>query len=163
MDSFVIRPATANDAQRIEAIAVEAEMLNAEEAHQVVGSLLSSHFASDNSSHLVYVAEEAHAHAGSGGKALGVVIGEPVATDRVWKCLMIGVTPGVQGKGVGRKLLAKLESELKSKEARLMIVETSHSLAQARGFYTKQGYQEEASIKNYWAKGEHLVICTKPL
>lgn len=161
--NFPIRPAVADDSQRIEAIAVEAGMFSQEEAQQVIGSLLSSHFSSGaESTHLIYVAEEGIGV--SGNRAQGVVIGEPVvATDRVWKCLMIGVTPELQGKGVGGKLLAELESELKTREARLMIVETSASLSQARVFYIKQGYQEEASIKNYWAENEHLVICTKPL
>jgi ribosomal protein S18 acetylase RimI-like enzyme len=65
---------------------------------------------------------------------------------------LIAVSPNVQGKGIGRKLLCTLESVLVEKKCKKLIIPTQTSNIQACNFYTKQGYKiiEQTTITHYW-------------
>ncbi|MEM9581052.1 MAG: GNAT family N-acetyltransferase, partial [Pseudomonadota bacterium] len=79
--------------------------------------------------------------------------------------LALGVRSARQGQGLGGTLVAALESQLRSAQQRMLIVETSAlpDFAQARGFYAAQGYGKEAMIRDYWAAGDGKVIFRKLL
>jgi ribosomal protein S18 acetylase RimI-like enzyme len=67
--------------------------------------------------------------------------------------------------GVGRELMAAMESELAAEGARLIRVETAglDSYAAARGFYQRIGYQEAARLRDFYWPGNDLYIFTKYL
>jgi ribosomal protein S18 acetylase RimI-like enzyme len=89
---------------------------------------------------------------------------EPVASG-TWNLLMLWTRSDRHGKGHGASLVQQIEHELKSRAARLLVVETSGlpEFAPARSFYAKCGFVHEASIKNFFAAGDDKLVFTKPL
>ena len=89
---------------------------------------------------------------------------EPV-TLGTWNLLMIWVKSDYEGQGYGRSLVSAIEHELKDKQARLLIVETSQlpEFEAARAFYTKQGFTFAAEIQDFFAEGDHKLVYTKPV
>lgn len=85
--------------------------------------------------------------------------------ERVWNLTMIAVRPERQGTGVGRTLLSRVEVALREDGQRLLLVETSGlpGFAQARGFYTATGYDEEARVRDHWTDGDDMVLFRKAL
>jgi DNA-binding MarR family transcriptional regulator/GNAT superfamily N-acetyltransferase len=61
---------------------------------------------------------------------------EPTELKRMW------VAPSARGLGVGRRLLADLESEASRNGARTIRLETNRSLAEAIALYRSSGYRE---------------------
>ena len=82
-----------------------------------------------------------------------------------WNLYFIGVHPNEQGKGRGKALIAHVEQTLMAGSQRLLIVETSGlgSFELTRAFYRKNGYTEEARIRDFYAAGDDKVIFTKHL
>ncbi len=82
-----------------------------------------------------------------------------------WNMLAIGVRQSLQGGGHGSSLVRELEALLRSKGQRILIVDTSSSddFVQARAFYRKNGYVEEARIRDFWAEGDDKITFWKRL
>jgi GNAT superfamily N-acetyltransferase len=59
---------------------------------------------------------------------------------------LIAVTKDAQGVGVGRKLMDEAERWAKSRGHRLLQLEVFYNNRSARGFYEKQGFQNETNI-----------------
>lgn len=79
--------------------------------------------------------------------------------------LALAVRPDLQGKRLGAALLRAAEQHLKGKGQRILIVGTSGSddFALTRKFYAKNGYEEEARIRDFWADGDDKVVFRKAL
>lgn len=79
--------------------------------------------------------------------------------------LLIGIHPNRQREGRGTELLSHVEQELKKKGERILIIETSglESFAATRAFYKKNGYDEEARIREYYNPGEDKIVFRKAL
>ncbi|EHO5625483.1 GNAT family N-acetyltransferase [Salmonella enterica] len=88
-----------------------------------------------------------------------------VMTNNVWNLLMLWISPSHQRQGVGQALMNQVERELRNKHARLLLVETSSLIdfSAARAFYSKQGFINEARIRNYYAINEDKVIFIKDM
>lgn len=86
-------------------------------------------------------------------------------TDGTYNLLAIGVDQAAQGKGIGSKLMRYIEDELRQQGKRILIVDTSSSedFALTRAFYTKAGYTEVATIKDFWKDGEDKITFYKRL
>ena len=67
--------------------------------------------------------------------------------------------------GHGAALVRHVETELRGRDARLLIVETSGlaAFAPARAFYVKCGFLHEATIRNFFATGDDKLVFTKSL
>jgi DNA-binding MarR family transcriptional regulator/GNAT superfamily N-acetyltransferase len=65
---------------------------------------------------------------------------EPAEIKRMW------VSEGVRGLGLGRRMLAELESRARAHGARAARLETNRSLAEAIALYRKSGYREVAAF-----------------
>lgn len=89
---------------------------------------------------------------------------EPFA-EGVWNLYFIGVHPDEQGKGRGRALVQYVEEALREKGDRLLLIETSgkESFEATRTFYRKNGYEEEARIRDYYQDGDDKIIFRKAL
>lgn len=100
------------------------------------------------------------------GKAIGFCYAKPEEmTDGTWNMLAIAVMPAHQGTALGAALMRALETALKTQGARILIVDTSGTddFALTRKFYQKNGYTQEARIRDFWAEGDDKIIFHKAL
>lgn len=100
------------------------------------------------------------------GVAVGLCFAEhEKLTDRTWNMLTLVVLPDLQGKNVGTALVQAMEDHLRSKGQRILVVDTSgkDEFALTRKFYAKNYYEEEARIRDFWAKGDDKVTYRKAL
>lgn len=91
-------------------------------------------------------------------------VAEPF-TSGIWNILFIGVRPAEQGKGRGRALMTSVEEDLRTRAARIALVETSglDRFERTRAFYRLQGFDEEARIRDYYAPGANKITFSKKL
>ena len=97
---------------------------------------------------------------GDGG-AIGFAYYAPASmTDRTWYLYWIAVAKGLHGKGHGSTLLGQAEAEIRARGGRLFLIETSSqpSYAPTRNFYIKHGYEVSATVRDFYADGDDLVI-----
>ena len=114
----------------------------------------------DPGDYLIYVAE------GAGEDILGYICyGKAPLTDAVYDLYWIAVHPVYWHQGTGTFLLRFAERDLKSRKARLLLIETSSlpPYAPPRLFYLKHEYQELARVKDYYGVGDHKIIFGKIL
>ena len=83
----------------------------------------------------------------------------------VYNLYFIAVHPKCQGKGYGTAVLNMVEKTLTEKGERLLLIETSSlpNFEMTRKFYRKQGYEEEARIRDYYKPGDDKIIYRKAL
>ena len=86
-------------------------------------------------------------------------------TDGVFDLYWIAVDPNARQNGVGRGLLTASEEEVRKAGGRMLIIETSGTphYEPTRKFYLSMGYAIEATIKDFYVKGDDLMIFTKRL
>lgn len=77
----------------------------------------------------------------------------------------LGVKKSHQGKGVGKKLLEHAIAEAKKRKAKQLLVEggTLPMFKKANSLYRKYGFKDKFKIKDYWCKGDHLIVMCKKL
>ncbi|MBU1367169.1 MAG: GNAT family N-acetyltransferase [Candidatus Omnitrophica bacterium] len=95
-----------------------------------------------------------------------VIFGKTSLTEFCWDVYWLVVDKSCQGKGVGRKLLGRVESFLlKGNSGAVLRVETSarKEYVHARGLYTKQGFKGAGRIPNFYSKQDDLVIFYKEI
>ncbi len=100
------------------------------------------------------------------GAAIGFCFTTPEElTDGTCNMRALAVHPDVQGRQFGAALVAATEDRLRKDGYRVLIVDTSGTddFARIRAFYAKNGYEEEARIRDFWAAGDDKVIFRKAL
>lgn len=101
-----------------------------------------------------------------GTSAIGFCFAVPEKlTEGTWNMLAVAVLPSYQGKGAGRAILTALEERLRKEGNRVLIADTSGTseFQLTRQFYLKNGYTEEARIRDFWAAGNDKVVYWKAL
>ena len=86
-------------------------------------------------------------------------------TDRSWYLFWIIVGPDNQRRGIGSKLLRLAEDDIRRKQGRLFLIETS-SLPRyepTRQFYFRHGFEKVATLKDYYADGDDMIVFGKRL
>ena len=78
---------------------------------------------------------------------------------------LIAVHPHFQGKSIGQKMLEYIENHLKNRGERILLIETSGlpEFENTVAFYKKNHYEQEAIIREFYAKGEDKIIFWKAL
>lgn len=86
-------------------------------------------------------------------------------TDGTYNLYAIAVRKDYQGKGLGKEMMAYIETLLRKQGQRLLIVETSGmtSFALTREFYIKCNYIQQAVIPEFYAKDDDKVVFWKRL
>jgi ribosomal protein S18 acetylase RimI-like enzyme len=152
-----ISPPTADDKGAILNITARTGAFSAEEV-ATVGELLETYLNRPDHggySFLVY-REEA--------RILSFACYGPVPlTQGTYDLYWIAVDPDVKGRGFGRALLARVEAEVRAQGGRMLIVETSGrpDYEATRYFYERDGYTRAATLEDYYAPGDDLVIYRK--
>ena len=155
----MIRPAVVEDSAALAGVGVQAGMFPPGETGWLE-ALIADYFAGKLGEGHGWVADEEH------GVVRGVAYYAPaVAADGVSDLLMIGVIPGSQRQGVGESLLRYVEDALRADGQRMLLVETSAlpGFDGARAFYLKNGFEEEARIRDFYQRGEDKVVFRKQL
>jgi ribosomal protein S18 acetylase RimI-like enzyme len=154
-----IRAATPNDVRAVRSIAMDTGMFTDDDWPDVE-SVMSDSVRGELEDHHWIVLDD---HA-------GMVVGaayfapEPFA-HHIWNLYFLGVTPAAQGDGVGGALVAHVESVLRTRGERVLIIETSGvpSFEATREFYRTHGYTEEARIREFYGPGADKVVFWKAL
>jgi ribosomal protein S18 acetylase RimI-like enzyme len=86
-------------------------------------------------------------------------------TQGTWNLYLIAVHPDEQRHGAGSSILKHVETILAGRGERLLLVETSGQdmFESARSFYRKNGYSEEARIRDFYQAGEDKIVFWKAL
>ena len=101
-----------------------------------------------------------------GERLIGYACAGPTpATEGTFDLYWLAVDPASQGKGVGRALVREVERDLRSRGARLLLVETSSrpDYENTRAFYARCGYTEAARIKDFYAPADDRIMLTTRL
>jgi ribosomal protein S18 acetylase RimI-like enzyme len=100
------------------------------------------------------------------GRLVGFAYFAPAAmTDRTWYLYWIAVQKQTQARGLGQQLLLHTEDAIRKSGGRILLIETSslpHYLL-TRKFYLKNGYDQEATLRDFYADGDNLVVFRKRL
>ncbi len=77
----------------------------------------------------------------------------------------IAVRPDLRGGGAGRRILARVEDEIRSMGGTRVYVETSSRelYGPTRAFYSHCGYEQEAALRDFYAPGDDKIVFLKIL
>ncbi len=86
-------------------------------------------------------------------------------TEGTFDLYWIAVDPACAGQGIGGRLLRAVEEQVRQRQGRLLILETSSTqcYAQTRQFYLKSGYTLAETIRDFYREGEDRVTYLKRL
>ncbi len=101
-----------------------------------------------------------------GDKIAGYVVAIPLDNSSA-DVESIAVDPSYQGSGVGSKLLAYIEEEMKARGFSLSVLEVREKNQEGLKFYEKNGYKVIEKLNNYYSEhfreSRHAVRMTKIL
>ncbi|MCJ8280082.1 MAG: GNAT family N-acetyltransferase [Rivularia sp. ALOHA_DT_140] len=154
----IIRPAKPDDTETIMNLAQAIGLFEGEELEEL-GGMLGGYFEDSlGEGHSWVVCDD--------GGVVGVAYFAPEQyADGVYNLYFIAVHPKYQGKGYGSTIINHVEKTLTENGDRLLLVETSGlpNFEMTRKFYRKQGYEEEARIRDYYKAGDDKIIFRKAL
>jgi len=89
--------------------------------------------------------------------------GHTPLTDGTFDLYWIAVDHNMAGKGIGTLLLKAVEDDIRKRNGRMLIIETSSSqeYEKPRQFYCKNNYPLIETIKDFYRTGEHRVTFIK--
>jgi ribosomal protein S18 acetylase RimI-like enzyme len=153
-DDWTVRPARQHDIPRLAAIA-DATIFPADLLAPMMAPYLSDPEAGED----WLLAEGA---AGPCGFAYTV---PERLTQGTFNMLALAVAPDLQRQGVGGQLVRAVMDRVAGQGGRLLLVETSGLADQdgARAFYRRQGFVEEARIRDFYADSEDKVVFCRRL
>lgn len=98
-----------------------------------------------------------------GDRVLGFACyGPRPLTDGTYDLYWIAVDPSARRQGVGVALLKGIQDEVRRSGGRLIVIETSgqERYAPTRAFYLSAGCEREAVIRDFYGKGDDLILFT---
>lgn len=100
------------------------------------------------------------------GKLLGFACYGPTPlTQGTFDLYWIAVSAAAKGRGIGRALMARVEDEVRALGGRMIKLDTSgrEEYAPTRAFYLRIGYTHCATVPDFYAPGDDLVIFSRKL
>ena len=70
---------------------------------------------------------------------------------------------GKKDYNVAQRLLQKVQAELVKRKIKKLFVSTEDTNARAKSFYARNGFRTEGVLRDYYSKGEDLLIFSKNL
>jgi GNAT superfamily N-acetyltransferase len=156
---IVIRPTQPEDADSILRLAGAEPLFSKEEA-ETVAELLEAYLTQDDHDGYFFLS------ALDEGKLLGFACYGPTPlTQGTFDLYWIAVSSAARGQGVGRALMAHVEDEIRALGGRMIVLDTSGRLKYepTRAFYHRIGYTQSATVPDFYAPGDDLVIFSRPL
>jgi ribosomal protein S18 acetylase RimI-like enzyme len=101
-----------------------------------------------------------------GGKVAGYLCyGLTPMTDWTYDLYWVATDARVRGKGLGKALLIRFEEIVKSRNGKIVRIETSshETYGATLEFYLKLGYAEIARIRDFYRANDDLITLTKRL
>ena len=153
----MIRPTVPADSETLIGLTAETGFFKPMEI-QALREVLHDYFATNQAfGHLSVTLEQS-------GEILGFAYYAPVAmTDRSWSLYWIAVKKHIQARGLGGKLLKYVEDDVKAKNARMLMIDTSSlpNYEPTRKFYLKHQYEVGSEFKDFYAEGDSLIVFRK--
>jgi ribosomal protein S18 acetylase RimI-like enzyme len=154
----MIRLITPADSDALMALADSIELFSVEELEEL-RQMLTDSLSQDGAPHPFWITDDDDG-------LVGLAYCEPERmTDGTWNLQLIAVHPKYQRQGRGANLLFFIEQTLIDRGARVLLVETmgTSDFEYVRAFYRKHRYDEEARIREFYAKGADKIIFRKAL
>ena len=154
MPSTPIRPVEPADLPALKSVIDENELFPS----ALLDDMIAGYFAEDEASGYWLTYDD--------GGAVAVAYYAPERmTEGTWNALLLAVRPDQQGKGLGASLMTYIEQTLSERGERVLLVETSglDEFERTRNFYQKIGYEAEARIREFYARGEDKIVFRKVL
>ena len=157
-----IRLIAPNDRSRIHEIVVAAGNFDNQEIVTAMELVDESLQKGEESGYLTVVAEVLSTNPIVEGYAC---YGPTPLTDGVFDLYWIAVHPEGQGRGIGRLLVQYVEDDIRSRNGRMLLIETSsrEGYDATIGFYERINYKVAARIKNFYHVGDDKLIFSKEL
>lgn len=154
-----IRPAAQRDRERIHQILAATQRFTRQEigwAMELVDAALTQ---PERREYEAHVLDDAGAVCGY------VLFGPTPMAEGVFDLYWIAVDPARQGAGLGQRLLRFVENEVRRREGRMLLIETSskRSYAPTVRFYQRAGYREISRIKDFYRIEDDKVVFSKNL
>jgi ribosomal protein S18 acetylase RimI-like enzyme len=156
-EKLTVRPTVPGDSPTLIAIARDTGVFKPIEIQALEEVLDDYHATYRDQGHLSVTGERE-------GQIVGFAYYAPAAmTDRTWYLYWIAVTKQIQARGLGAKLLAHVENDIRLRHGRMLLLETSSTphYDLTRKFYLKHHYQEQARIADFYAAGDSMVVYGK--
>jgi GNAT superfamily N-acetyltransferase len=154
----MIRPIAPDDADALIALADSIGLFSSEELEKLRQMLADSSSQDGNTSPFWITDDD--------DGLVGLAYCEPERmTDGTWNLQLIAVRPDRQRQGRGANLLLFVEQILADRGARILLVETmgTPDFEYVRTFYRKNGYDNEARIRDFYAEGTDKIVFRKAL
>lgn len=86
-------------------------------------------------------------------------------TEGTWNCYLLAIHPENQGVGYGSAMTQHVELLLAAQGGRVLLAETSglEEFETVREFYRKNGYTEEARIRDFYTTGDDKIVFWKSI
>lgn len=161
----MIRKLIPGDKEQIRRILTETKHFNDDEikvAIELIDVYLNDEKQQD---YIIYTYENDSKAADQSSVGGYICYGKRPLTDWTYDLYWIAVDPNIHGKGLGSKLVKHMEEDLKSVSGKLILIETSGKAEyeNERKFYTKNGYEVQTIIKDFYRSGDDLYIYRKYL
>lgn len=158
MTNLDVRAATPADTDTIKQLAIDNAMFTPDEIG-IFDEMLAGFFDGSLDGHQWLVAT---APGESDGLAAAAYYAPEPFSDRMWNLYFIATAPNQHNSGAGTVLIEELIGRLTAlgqDHARTLIVDTSSldGYEQARAFYARRGFVEEARIRDFYGPGDHKV------
>lgn len=156
---IAIRPTQSEDADSLLRLAGAEPLFTKEEA-ETVAELLEAYLEEEDHDGYYFLS------AVDEGRLLGFACYGPTPlTQGTFDLYWIAVADAAKGQGVGRALIARMEDEVRTQGGRMIVLETSGrpEYEPTRGFYHRLGYTRSATVPDFYAPGDDLVIFSHTL